>query len=73
MSEREKERLHHQFILVHSTSELHPIPITTTEFSTSNQSQITHTQSHKEVILITQEHSPSLPFTQPQSEHPLTL
>jgi len=25
------------------------------------------------VILITQEHLPSLPFTQPQSEHPLTL
>jgi len=25
------------------------------------------------VILITQEHLPSLPFTQPQPEHPLTL
>ena len=71
--ERERERLHHQFILVQSTSELHPVPKTTTGFSTSNQSHITHTQSHKEVIWITQEHLPSFPFTQPQSEHHLTL
>ena len=45
--------------------ELHPVPRTTIGFSTNNQSQITKIQHHKEVILIPQEHSPSLPFTQP--------
>jgi len=70
--ERERERLHNQFILVHSTSKLHPVR-TTIGYFTGNQSQITNTQHHKKVILTTQEHSPSLPFTQPQSKHPLTL
>jgi len=34
---------------------------------------ILQTLKTKEVILTTQEHSPSLLFTQPQSEYPLTL
>jgi len=74
MSERKREREITQSIYTGSLNhELHPVPRTTTGYFISNQSHITNTQSHKEVILITQEHLPSLPFTQPQSKHPLTL
>ena len=47
MSERERKRLHNQFILVHSTPKLHSAPRTTTGYSTSNQSHITNTQNQR--------------------------
>ena len=68
MIERERERLHNQFILVHSLLELHPVPRKPLGIPLTINQHITNTQHHKEVILTTQEHSPSLPFTQPLSE-----
>ena len=64
----ERERSHNQFILVHSLPELHSVPRKLLGFPLTINQHITNTQHHKEVILTTQEHSPSLPFTQPLSE-----
>ena len=49
-------------ILVHSLPELHLVPRKPLGITLSNQQQITITQHHKEVILTTQEHTPSLPL-----------
>jgi len=64
-----ERRSHNQ---VHSLPELHLVPRKPLGIALSNQQQITITQHHKEVILITQEHTPSLPFHTHSQNNPLT-
>jgi len=70
---RESERLHNQFILVHSTLSYIQSPEQPLGIPLVINHRLHTLNHHKEVILTTQEHSPSLLSTQPQSEHPLTL
>jgi len=59
MSEREDHTINYiGSLLTRATSS----PQKTIGYSLSNQQQITMTQHYKEVILIPQEHTPSLPF-----------
>jgi len=71
MSEREK--ITQTIILVHSLPELHPVPRKPVGNPLGNQQQITTHHNLKEVILTTQEHTPSLTSYTHNQKNPMTL